>query len=658
MTRGIRRPSRVRALNALVAAALAVAVSVALVPGGPPARAVDLAIPSPPSDVAAAVVGAGVRVTWTPAPAAAPAITRYVVHAGPGSCPVTVPATETSATLPVVAGQGSITPQVRAVNAYGFSTDAAAAPLDVSGRANPRYANVQLLEFSDFHGAIEASSTAIGAAMLVSAFESDRAAVRRTFTVSAGDNIGGSPVITSQFDELPSIQALNHMGLDVTTLGNHEHDQPLSHLRAMIDASEFDWVVSNYSSLVPLQTPTRDVDDVVLIRRGGVTLGFVGMNTADTSELVFPGNLSFGRLGRQELVISAEAATVNRAARQARRAGAEIVVALVHEGWTQNVSGVAQGELVDLANAFRGVDVVLGAHTHQTFASLVRGRPVTQVRNSGQEYARTQVCLDRSTGRVVGSNTEIVTKKLLPPLAEDPATAALVADYRAQLGPLLGERVGVVADVFPRGGTPPVERSGQTPFGDLAADAVRQRYGTDLVLLNGGGIRDTLPAAGFAPTDPSLRRPGPGSSGPYDVTLGDVIAVLPFGNNAATTTITGEALWRALENGVSGWPTEGRFPQISGFRFAFDPSRPVGSRIVSVTRADGTPIPRDATSYSVTTVDFMLYGGDGYTGVFDVVGAQIREPYVDAVVARLRQDLAAGVVTAVPAPDGRITRIG
>lgn len=119
---------------------------------------------------------------------------------------------------------------------------------------------------------------------------------------------------------------------------------------------------------------------------------------------------------------------------------------------------------------------------------------------------------------------------------------------------------------------------------------------------------------------------------------------------------SGEQLWRALENGVSGYPIEGRFPQISGFQFSFDPSRPEGSRITSVKLADGTPIESNATTYTITVVDYMVYGGDGYIDVFNPNKATMREPYVDAVVAALKSDLAAGRITSSSRIDGRITR--
>lgn len=133
------------------------------------------------------------------------------------------------------------------------------------------------------------------------------------------------------------------------------------------------------------------------------------------------------------------------------------------------------------------------------------------------------------------------------------------------------------------------------------------------------------------------------------------MSVFPFGNSAATTRISGADLWLALENGVSGYPSDRRSPQIAGFRFAFDPDLPVGKRITRVTLADGTPIPADNRTYTVATVDFMVYSGDGYVDVFRPTEAVIRGPYLDDIVAAIKKDAANGVVTQVPTPDGRIT---
>ncbi len=642
----------------VLVASAAAAVSLTLLTAPPAVSAQEPAAPQAPTDVSARVVDGGVRVTWSP-PSSDPAVTHYVVHAGQGSCPVTVDAKARSAVMPVVRGQRVITPKVQAVNALGYSSDAASRrSVDVRGRASSDYANLQVLEFSDFHGALEDTEGAIGAATLVSAFERDRRAVPRTLTLSAGDNFGASPAISAQFDEVPTIKALNLMGLQVSTTGNHEHDRPLGHLRAMVDASDFAWVVSNYSTLAPLQTGKRRVEPFTVLDVDGVKVGVVGMNTEDTAEVTAPGNLSFGPSGRRTITISPKAGVVNRRIAAARAAGAEVVIAALHQGWQANVAGAPTGRLIEVTRGLRGADVAYGGHTHQTFASIVGDTPVAQTRNSGQEYTRTQLCLDRRTGSVVGAATEVVTEAMLEGVAPDPRTAAMVQEYKDQVSAKLDRRIGIVDGVFPRGGIPPVERSGETALGDYVADSLRVKYGTDLALLTGGGIRDTFPARGYEPADPSLRRPSPDGSGPYDVTLGDALSVFPFTNSLMTTEVTGRNLWAALENGVSGYPSDGRFPQISGFRFSFDPTRPVGQRIISVTTADGRAIVADDTAYSLTTVDFLVNGGDDYLGLFSPATAVVRDVLADAFAAAVSADSKANGSVRIPALDGRITRVG
>lgn len=160
----------------------------------------------------------------------------------------------------------------------------------------------------------------------------------------------------------------------------------------------------------------------------------------------------------------------------------------------------------------------------------------------------------------------------------------------------------------------------------------------------------------YVPANTALKRPAAGVAGPFDVTLGDAYTIFPFGNSVSIVNITGANLWAALENGVSSWPTDGRFPQVSGLKFTFNSTASAGSRVTAVTTSIGTPIAKDNTVYSVVTVDFLVYGGDGYTQ-FDPTKQQVRDLLVDVFAEGLRADLAAGRVTQLPVADGRITVI-
>ena len=670
----MNKTSKSRSFFSWGSLALATSLLVSLL--APAAQANTYSAPNAPTNVTSYLSSRGVVVKWTPGAAVEPGVIGHVVSAGAGSCPVFVPVGNRSLiTMPVVVGQPAGTPVVQAVNAYGFSKPAASSKSytkeQLATVASSAHKAVQVLQLSDLHGAIE--GTSFGAALLTSNWAADRTANAATVSISAGDNIGAAPPISTEFEELPTIEALNLAKLDVSIFGNHEHDRNIDHLNKMIGASEFQWVVSNYSAgaLDVLKSGTKQAKNYTIIDRGGVKIGVVGSNTPETIEQVFPGNLDYKDASgaKQTITINPGVAGVNAAIVEAKAAGADLVIVALHQGWLENADGVAKGLFNDLASQIKGAAAIYGGHSHQTFASVIKknggATPVVlgQVRNAGVEYTRTQICL--RNGTVIGQSIQHVlraasatinTSVAATTATADVATAAMVKKYKDQLSAKLDVKIGQVSGVFPRGGSPAVERSGETPMGNYMADLLRAKYKTDFAIQNGGGIRDTFPAKNYIPANTALVRTGTGA---LDVTLGDAFTVFPFGNQVATTIVTGANLWKALENGVGGnYPGDGRFPQVSGFKFSFDASKPVGSRIVEVTKLDGTAIAKDSKEYTLTTLDFLIYGGDGYANVFTPAQASVKGALLDVFVDALKADMAAGKVTQVPVADGRIKKVG
>ena len=654
--------------------ALATSLLVSLVV--PTAQAATYSLPNAPTNVTSYLSSRGVVVKWTPGVAVEPGVTGHVISAGAGSCPIFVPVGNRSIiTMPVVEGQPAGTPVVQAVNAYGFSKPAASSKSytkeQLATVALTTNKAVQVLQLSDLHGAIE--GTSFGAALLTSNWAADRTANAATVSLSSGDNIGAAPPISTEFEELPTIEALNLMKLDASVFGNHEHDRNIDHLNKMIGASDFQWVVSNYSegALDVLKSGTKQAKNYAIINRGGVKIGIVGSNTPETIEQVFPGNLDYKDAtgAKKTIVISAGVAGINKAIVEAKAAGADLVIAVIHQGWLENADGVAKGLFNTMATQIKGAAAIYGGHSHQTFASVIKtgasAAPTVlgQVRNAGVEYTRTQICL--RNGAVVGQSIQHVLRAASATIntsvastvsTADVATAAMVKKYKDQLSAKLDVKIGQVSGVFPRGGSPAVERSGETPMGNYMADLLRAKYKTDFAIQNGGGIRDTFPAKNYLPANTALVRTG---TGPLDVTLGDAFTVFPFGNQVATTVVTGANLWKALENSVGGnYPGDGRFAQVSGLKYSFDSSKPIGSRIVSVTKLDGTEIAKDSKEYTLTTLDFLIYGGDGYLNVFSPASAKVQGALLDVFVDALKADMAAKKVTQVPAADGRIKKVG
>jgi len=566
-------------------------------------------------------------------------------------------------TLPIITGQSSATISIKAVNAYGFSpagtwskTFTAA---ELAGVTSTSWQTVQLLQLSDLHGAIEGTATNAGTALLTTAFAAERAKNPATFTLSAGDNIGAAPPISSQFEELPTIESMNLMKFDVSGFGNHEHDRNIAHVQKIIGASDFQWVASNYNTLEPLKSGNKAAKSYLVLERGGAKVGFVAGNTEETKEQIFPGNLSYGG---KELVISPNVTGINAAVKAAKAEGADFVVAILHQGWQENRDGEAKGRLIELAKQIKGAAVVFGGHSHQTYSSALAGNfaangtVIAMTRNAGQEYNRVTLCLD-SSRRVRGSTVELVTRANVATLTPNADGTALVKKYKDQLNSKLDVKIGQVNGIFPQGGSPQVQRAGEAALGNFTADAMRKKYGTDFAYINGGGIRDKFPAATYVAADKSLNRPGTDKVAPYDVTLGDALAVYPFGNTIGVSVITGENLWKALENGVSNWPGDGRFPQISGFKFSFDTTKAVGSRVQSVAKADGTAIAKDSKEYTVAVPDFMIYGGDGYVGFFTPSKAKLRGLLVDVFIEAVTEASSGGKAITIPALDGRITKV-
>jgi 5'-nucleotidase len=392
---------------------------------------------------------------------------------------------------------------------------------------------------------------------------------------------------------------------------------------------------------------------------GGAKVAVIGITNEEAPNLVLPG--AFGTIQVTDGVAAA-----NKFARIARQARADAVIVVTHKG-IRSLSEGASGELVDFANAVDPalVDVVIGDHTDIQYSGLHNGILVHENRSFGQTYARTLLTIQPGApgqgGQVTGKSVEFVSPSPAGALSAgntscgslaycDQAIVDMLAPYRTQLAALLDGAIGTTTEPYKRGAN--IERSGEVPLGNLVADGIRWRYGTQLAFTNAGGIRQQLPTCSYAPADTSLRRgnwnttapafttintcAGYAAGPPYDIVLGDTFAVLNFANILNTRTVTGSQLWLALEQGVraidaSGNGADGRFPQISGFRFAFRYDIPSGctgattcavNRVQWVTLADGTPIPNTGgASYTLALPNFINLGGDGYYMFNDGTGA-------------------------------------
>jgi len=318
--------------------------------------------------------------------------------------------------------------------------------------------------------------------------------------------------------------------------------------------------------------------------------------------------------------ISNSVAAANKAARQARLAGATVVIILTHKGIRGfDESGNAFGELVDFANGVDPtlIDVIVGDHTDFQYSGLHNGILAVENKSKGATFAKVSLTVDRQVGVIEKSVSFVVP--LVAGVTPDPEIQAYIDDLTEQLRPILGTVIGSSTVAVPRSDScgRADGRLCESLVGNVATDAMRSAYGTDFAITNSGGLRAALTCplagpAGFCPADP-----GP----PFPITRGSVIGVLPFGNQTATTSVSGAEVKAFLENGVSAMPgANGRFAQVSGLCFTYDISAPVGARVTSIVRQalDGSctgPAIDPSATYTLAINDFMAAGGDGYPNV-------------------------------------------
>lgn len=556
----------------------------------------------------------------------------------------------------------------------------------------PAPVTIQILNVSDWHGNLDPVSNTGGAWNISARWQQDRLA-HPTLTLTAGDDFGATPALSSFFSEEPAVKGQRLMGMQVGTLGNHNFDRGIPHLQQMIDLAgaptsadapgePYRYVSANLKNLKDNLT---GVDPVAYFDVGGAKVAVIGITNEEAPSVVLPG--SFGTIEVTDGVAAA-----NKFARIARHARADAVVVITHKGVRGFTDGQPHGELIDFANAVDAslIDVVIGDHTDVQFSGTINGILVHENRSFGLTYAKTLLTVQPGAAGEAGSVTAKSVSFVTPgpsgalgnnntsctggnPPAPfcDQAIVDMLVPYRSQLADLLDVPVGTTTEPFKRGGN--IERRQEVPLGDLIADGMRWRYQTQLALMNGGGIRSQLPACSYQPEDHTLKRAnwnstftaivtcaGYASGAPYDIVLGDIFTVLPFGNILNTRTVTGAQLWAALENGVSridssGNGTDGRFPQISGFKFTFHYQNPVGSRVTSVTLDDGTPIPNSTSAtYTLALPNFVNQGGDGYTMFADGQGATQE---LDAVVMKEYMQFAGPSFDPSSYPLDRITKL-
>jgi len=552
-------------------------------------------------------------------------------------------------------------------------------PAASHGASSASGVTVKLIALNDFHGYILPTETLRvpdpahpsamvtepvgGAAYVATAVRRLEAENPRHVVVGAGDMVGASPLGSALFHDEGTIQALNAIGLEYTSVGNHEFDEGKAELLrkqhggcrpggtigkdtcfvgGVFGGATFQYLAANVIDDDTGKTlfPPYAIKQIDTGNGGHVPIAFIGVVLKGTPAVTTA-------LGVRGLHFTDEADAINALVPAISAQGVHAIVVLIHQG-IATTSGYddhscpgASGDLLPILERLDpSIKLVVSGHTHRAYI-CPHGQGTqhstvfyTSAGKYGQVLSDIDLTIDPATDTItnVAAHNELIVNDAapnpapaaFPAMRPDPALAALVARYTAATKPLVNRVIGhITADFTSEGSATASGGSGESTLGDLIADArleATRAQGADAAIIDEGGIRAALHVRALD-----------GSKAPGDVLYGETYAVEPFGDLLYTETLTGAQLYTLL--GEQWHKGESEPLSVSrGFHYRWDASLPDGaSKVVpgSVT-IDGRPVAMTAT-YRVTADGFLMGGGDGFVvlkeGTGKVAGSIDRDAF-------------------------------
>ena len=428
-----------------------------------------------------------------------------------------------------------------------------------------------------------------GLARIAPAIRTAKSQNDNVIALDAGDQFQGT--LFYSVNKWPMLAELDqHMPYDAMTLGNHEFDEGCLELTRFLAALPFPVLAANLKPAKGCPMLKGNYTPYTLLTVRGQKVAVVGIANNEVVSLAAACPRTF---------FEDTAACLQRTVRDLEAQGVKHIIALTHIGLPEDRK---------LARSVDGVDIIVGGHSHSYLGpdSEEGPYPIIERSPSGQPVL---VVTAKRAAQYLGELNVIFdaqgvplrwnggARELAAPETRDAETSALVQKYAASLDEFRNHKVGSHHLSLPDG----IDacREDDCLGGSLIADAMLEYarpFGGQVALCNGGSVRAALPSG--------------------DISRGDLLSVIPFGNTLVMREITGERLLAALEHGVSEEGGQGpRLLHTAGLRYVVDAARPAGSRIVRAEilneKDTGTPLDRKAR-YVIVTIEYLARGGDAY----------------------------------------------
>lgn len=421
---------------------------------------------------------------------------------------------------------------------------------------------------NDTHGRVEEGGYAGMGFPKLATLVKDYRSKGDVLLLDSGDTFHGQTIVNLNEGEA-IVHIMNEMGYDAMTLGNHDFNFGQERIKELDEMSDFPLLAANLDPLL--------VEPYVIKEIEGMKIGIFGLATPETTYKTHPKNVE-GLTFRDPAVVAQE--MVDELSGQV-----DMIIALAHLGISEESEFTSR----KVAENVSGIDLIVDGHSHHALEEgmMVNNTLIVQAGEYDKNLGVVEVKM--VDGAVEDLKASLVTKEEAEDVEKDSDILAQIEEIKAENEEITSAVVGKTSVEL--NGEREYVRTGETNLGNLLTDAMLAKVDADVAITNGGGIRASI--------------------GEGEITKGEIITVLPFGNTTIVKKLTGAQLLDVVEHGVSQYPAhEGLFPQVGGIRIIFDGDRPAGERVIDL-KVQGEPIEYDGV-YHVATNDFMAAGGDGY----------------------------------------------
>lgn len=440
-----------------------------------------------------------------------------------------------------------------------------------------------VVHLNDVHGrAEEGKYDGVGYAKVATIIENLKKdpANKNIMFLDAGDTMHGTTFAT--LERGASIaKVLDKMNLEAMAVGNHDFNYGKNRTLELNKMSKFEMLSANTINA----DGSNFITPYIIREIDGVKVGIFGLTTPETHYKTNPKNV-------EGLTFESPVPIAKKMVKELKEQGAEFIIALTHLGIDESTK--PEFRSTALAEAIPEINLIVDGHSHTALKEkmVVNGVTLIQTGEYSKNLGIAKIDFDELSKGTDAIDYRLMSKKEILDNGIEPnkEIANFISDIKKEQNKITEVKIGKTEVKLV--GEREFVRAGETNLSNLIADAMMWKSGADISITNGGGIRASINQG--------------------DITVGDVISVLPFGNYVITKELTGKDIKDALEHGFRDLPNvAGSLAQIGGMTVNVDITQPAGNRVSNIKLKNGKKFNLNS-KYLVATNDFMAIGGDDY----------------------------------------------